>query len=654
MKKQTLLTILAVITAMVSIAAMSAFAGCKTDESGEHEHTFMRVWSSDAEGHWHKATCEHTEEKGDYAPHVDVEQPYDVCDVCGYKMEHKHRYEENWSYDAENHWHNSTCNDVADDGREAHAWGRAVFMEPTCEEDGYNLYTCSVCGATKTEPTPNSPALGHAIGAEIVPDVPATCSKEGVKAHYECSVCHEIFKKTDDVDDNGEPVYEKMTHEEYAIEIDEDAHDWDNGVETTPATCTTPGVMTYTCINNPEHIKTGEIPMTPHEWNADGKCIHCGADRLYRILPDEEQTNSNFTLLEMGRYPQSQEKDAEKLAELNEKYPETPTLENANGWTEDNEYMPIDADAKFWYKDVDLDGDGKFDYRGGYFNKYSYYYKEYVNAGTPEVSIITHYYQEEAGFLINTVYWFKWEPIIWRKLQKQVTGIPQIDNEPEDTTTATIISDKILDLKIFDDDYCLYEYSDIRKFLNNDFFNSAFTEREKECILNTLLNDDLKAELQAKVDGEEYTVNSRISDNVFLLSSDEIKNKFKISFTDLSFLLNTNELQDGASWDYPQKIVESYPVDKETLLPKPTGPLKVTEEDLLRQIYKETDYVIARDAKNGFTISGSKKTYSGYGEYWTRQISPPYSTCGRSYGGGTIYKPYEQYKGVLPAMQIIV
>ena len=46
-----------------------------------HDHTFATEWSKDATHHWHAATCEHTEEKSDYAEHVD-ENNDGVCDVC--------------------------------------------------------------------------------------------------------------------------------------------------------------------------------------------------------------------------------------------------------------------------------------------------------------------------------------------------------------------------------------------------------------------------------------------------------------------------------------------------------------------------------------------------------------------------------------------
>lgn len=45
-------------------------------------------------------------------------------------------------------------------------------------------------------------------------------------------------------------------------------HSWNAGVVTTPATCTTPGVRTYTCTKNPAHTKTEPIPALNHLFGA--------------------------------------------------------------------------------------------------------------------------------------------------------------------------------------------------------------------------------------------------------------------------------------------------------------------------------------------------------------------------------------------------
>ncbi len=55
-------------------------------------------------------------------------------------------------------------------------------------------------------------------------------------------------------------------------------HTWDEGEETTPATCTVDGSRTYTCTVCGE-TKTETIPATGHEYDDSGICIHCGEPR---------------------------------------------------------------------------------------------------------------------------------------------------------------------------------------------------------------------------------------------------------------------------------------------------------------------------------------------------------------------------------------
>lgn len=70
-----------------------------TDEGSKiHVHTFAEEWTSDASGHWHAATCGHTDEKsgfaahsfGEYVSNNDATTEADgtktrECSVCGYK-----------------------------------------------------------------------------------------------------------------------------------------------------------------------------------------------------------------------------------------------------------------------------------------------------------------------------------------------------------------------------------------------------------------------------------------------------------------------------------------------------------------------------------------------------------------------------------------
>lgn len=68
--------------------------GCSVDT---HEHTFSTEWTTSESGHWHAATCEHTTEKEDWAPHsfkvISTKDPtftaegekIEECSVCKFK-----------------------------------------------------------------------------------------------------------------------------------------------------------------------------------------------------------------------------------------------------------------------------------------------------------------------------------------------------------------------------------------------------------------------------------------------------------------------------------------------------------------------------------------------------------------------------------------
>ena len=97
-------------------------------------------------------------------------------------------------------------------------------VAPTCTADGYDLYTCSGCGAT--EKRNSKPALGHKWDSGTVTTEP-TETTPGVRT-YTCTVCGEV--KTEVIPATG-------AH----------THKWDAGKVTTEPTETTPGVRTYTC-----------------------------------------------------------------------------------------------------------------------------------------------------------------------------------------------------------------------------------------------------------------------------------------------------------------------------------------------------------------------------------------------------------------------
>ena len=74
----------------------------------DHKHTFAEDWSTDGENHWHATTCGH-DVKDALAAHKDEDND-DACDVCGLSGGCEHPVDASaWLSDAQGHWHGATC-----------------------------------------------------------------------------------------------------------------------------------------------------------------------------------------------------------------------------------------------------------------------------------------------------------------------------------------------------------------------------------------------------------------------------------------------------------------------------------------------------------------------------------------------------------------
>lgn len=60
-------------------------------------------------------------------------------------------------------------------------------VAPLCGKNGYTIYACTACHTHFVDDV--TPALGVCSEFKVVAEVPATCEKDGVKAHKECVVC---------------------------------------------------------------------------------------------------------------------------------------------------------------------------------------------------------------------------------------------------------------------------------------------------------------------------------------------------------------------------------------------------------------------------------------------------------------------------------
>ena len=112
----------------------------------------------------------------------------------------------------------------------------------------------------------------------------------------------------------------------------------------------------------------------------------------------------------------------------------------------------------------------------------------------------------------------------------------EIDKENK---KALLFSKYILDMHAFDkkSDNITWENSEIRRWLNEDFYNEAFDEKEKERILETELKNDYDYDINYIDANDDVTSDERVRlfkidkntvDKIFLLSANEIEKYFGV------------------------------------------------------------------------------------------------------------------------------
>ena len=146
-------------------------------------------------------------------------------------------------------WERTSYNDSPIEHKE-HVWNDGeISKDSTCTEAGEKVYTCKVCGETKTE---EIAALGHSYSEEWTVDKEATCEEAGSKSHH-CT----------------RPGCDSKTD---VTEIAALGHEWGEGKETKAPTCTEAGEKTYTCTRC-DKTKTEAIEALGHayseEWTVD-------------------------------------------------------------------------------------------------------------------------------------------------------------------------------------------------------------------------------------------------------------------------------------------------------------------------------------------------------------------------------------------------
>lgn len=261
---------------------------------------------------------------------------------------------------------------------------------------------------------------------------------------------------------------------------------------------------------------------------AEDKTLVAKFERVYYRVDaaGEESATGEYVLF--GSYPQTLVSDETLATTLTTEAGALPTPNNNAAWTSYKYYIEgSNADDYMWYVDLAY---GEQTYRGVYFTSYRPF-------NTFWESNDSNSWQDDNGYTMGNVYWFLYEPIKWRILSK--------------TSGAMLI---LCDMALDGREFCQnasainggrfehnngtglpnnYELCDIRKWLNDTFYSTAFDELQRDIILLTTVENGERTtgtdkEAYAFLANYDYHTGEYLfpcpdtDDYVFLLSEQEV------------------------------------------------------------------------------------------------------------------------------------
>ena len=210
--------------------------------------------------------------------------------------------------------------------------------------------------------------------------------------------------------------------------------------------------------NNIIKVQTGSTPKTPTPLMGEPAHTQPGPTGgenpktdVYKIIDDHH--------LAFGHYPQTQEKTLAVTQHFHQY--ERPDKTDDRGWTV--LFRNHKGDAYTWYRDAVINEER---YRAVYFTQFRE--KCSVREST-EKSLL----QKQHGYVLRTVYCFKFEPIVW--------DVEKIDPR---APRAVLVSDRGIDSReynnfMLDNDW---DACSIHAWLNEDFYENAFEDSEKNIL----------------------------------------------------------------------------------------------------------------------------------------------------------------------------
>ena len=251
-----------------------------------------------------------------------------------------------------------------------------------------------------------------------------------------------------------------------------------------------------------------------------------GIGELFNGSKAEAAGYSVGDIITFGSYPQSEvtkESDSATYAKLEAASKNWVSYKYYSG---DGNCGSMKQGNWMEYADMDINGDGANDYRAVRFTQYR-------PSWTSDPCSSDNSFQDNNGYKVNNIYYFKYEPLKWQVLDPKkglVLSKSIIDSQAYSNTIYkngtdaygfTAYWNNASYTKYAND----YATSSIHKWLNEDFYNTAFTSAQKQNILPTTLNNSAYSTDCSKYDSVSTT------DNVFLLSYSEARNA-PYGFTD--------------------------------------------------------------------------------------------------------------------------
>ena len=202
-------------------------ATCTT--GGGREHFCKRAEACDGEGwEWEDTTPALGHDWSDWELAIEP-----TCTEAGVECRWCNRD------DCDGTWENGDGWDEREVPALGHSWNTTVTKAATCTEDGEETSVCATCGETVTTVIP---ATGHS--AVAVADKPATCTETGLSGRTVCSVCNQVV--------NEGTVLPMLEHR---VGV---------GAVIRAATCTTEGLMAFSCQDCGVQVSTETIPALGH------------------------------------------------------------------------------------------------------------------------------------------------------------------------------------------------------------------------------------------------------------------------------------------------------------------------------------------------------------------------------------------------------